>query len=280
MIDSAFCNTEQPRDIRCPNNYSQNEDNDEASLYGGIVPDGSLFGASSGAHILHEVGNATRPRRGFENKGKERSRISPRPLERLPKLQKKEASREPSDMQFVLPTRKVADNLLGLYWDYVDSAYPWLDRSSIENAYETLWIKDGELSMNERALHCILNIIFAMSCAVSQAQTPLSRYQSSVTFFKRAQGLMSYDLMEVYNFEIIQILLLTAVYLQHDKMPQKSFRSIGMAIHVAQDLGLHLPATIESINDSRERDLACRVWNGCIIMDRYDMNSGYFQCAN
>jgi hypothetical protein len=200
--------------------------------------------------------------------GKKRGRISPMPVERLPKLQKKDTAREPPDMQFVLPTRKVADNFMSIYWDYVDSAYPWLDKSSIENAYETLWIKDGKLPMNERALHCILNIIFAMSCVVSQSQTPLSRYQSSVTFFERAQGLMSYDLMEVYNFEIIQILLLTAVYLQHDKMPQKSFRSISMAIHVAQDLGLHLPTTIESINDLRERDLACRVWNGCIVMDR------------
>lgn len=261
---------------------SQNEDNDEASLYSGIVPNGSLFGASSGAHILHEVGNATSPKRGFENRGKDRSRVSPKPLERLPKLQKNGASREnsDSDMQFVLPTRKVADNLLSIYWDYVDSAYPWVDRSSLENAYETLWVKNGEISMNERALHCILNMIFAISCVVFQAQTPPSRYQSSVTFFERAQGLMSYELMEIYNFEIIQILLLTAVYLQHDKMPQKSFRSIGTAIHIAQDLGLHLPATIESIKDSRERDLARRVWNGCIIMDRYNMESGYFQCAD
>ncbi|KAJ6138510.1 transcriptional regulator family: Fungal Specific TF [Penicillium samsonianum] len=277
-IDSGFGNTEQPRyRSESPNNCSQNEDNDETGLYSGIVPNGSLFGASSGAHILHEVGNATRPKRGFENKGKESSLVSPRPLERLPKLQKKEPSREPSEMQFVLPTRKVADNLLSVYWDYVDSAYPWLDRSSIENAYETLWTKDGEISMNERALHCLLNMIFAISCVVSQTQTPTSRYQSSVTFFERAQGLMSYELMEIYNFEIIQILLLTAVYLQHEKMPQKSFRSIGMAIHIAQDLGLHLPATIESIKDLRERDLACRVWNGCIIMDR--VASMTFGCA-
>lgn len=280
MIDSAFCNTEQLRDRReCSNNYSQNEDNDDPSLYSGGVPNGSLFGASSGAHILHEVGNATHPKRGLEDRGKERSRISPKPLERLPKLQKKEASREPSDMQFVPPTRKVADNLLGVYWDYVDSVYPWLDRSSIENAYETLWAKEGDISMNKRAFHCLLNIMFAISCLVSQAPTPLSRYQSSGAFFERAQGLMSYELMEIYNFEIIQILLLTAVYLQHDKMPQKSFRSIGTAIHIAQDLGLHLPATIESINDPRERDFACRVWNGCIIMDRYNMKTGYFQCT-
>ncbi|KAF9253187.1 transcriptional regulator family: Fungal Specific TF [Penicillium roqueforti] len=277
-IDSASCNAEQARyRSECRNSCSQNEDNDEASLYSGIVSNGSLFGASSGAHILHEVGNATRPKRGTENNRKERSRLSPKPLEKLPKLQKKEASREPSDTQFALPTRKVADNLMSLYWDYVDNIYPWLDKSSIQNAYETLWVKEGEISMNERALHCILNIMFAMSCVVSQAETPLSRYQSSVAFFQRAQGLMSYELMELYNFEIIQILLLTAVYFQHDKKPQKSFRSIGTAIHIAQDLGLHLPATVESIKNPHERDLARQVWNGCIIMDR--IASMTFGCA-
>jgi hypothetical protein len=81
---------------------------------------------------------------------------------------------------------------------------------------------------------------------------------------------MSYELMDIYNFEIIQILLLTAVYLQHEKMPQKCFQNISTAIHIAQELGLHIPETIEAIKDSGERDLARQVWNGCVIMDRYD----------
>jgi hypothetical protein len=84
---------------------------------------------------------------------------------------------------------------------------------------------------------------------------------------------MSYELMNVYNFEIIQILLLTAVYLQHQKSPQKSFRNIGMAIHIAQELGLHIPETTEAMDDSHERDLARRVWNGCVLMDRYEIPS-------
>jgi hypothetical protein len=183
------------------------------------------------------------------------------------------AGKEAYDMQFAIPPRKVADNLLALYWDYVDSAYPWLDRSLIERAYESLWIKDGEQSMNERALHCILNLMFATACVAFQGQTPLSRHQSSTVFFDRAQELMSYELMNVYNFEIIQILLLTAVYLQHQKSPQKSFRNIGMAIHIAQELGLHIPETTEAMDDSHERDLARRVWNGCVLMDRYEIPS-------
>ncbi|KAL4929868.1 fungal specific transcription factor domain-containing protein [Aspergillus undulatus] len=204
-----------------------------------------------------------------------RTRVQPQPLKKLPRLQKR---KEPSDIQFAVPPRKVADNLLNLYWDFVDSAYPWLDRFSIESAYETLWSKDGGASiMDERVLHCFLNLMFATSCVASQGEPPLSRYQSSITFFDRAQQLMSYDLTDMYNFEMIQILLLTAVYLQHDKEPQKCFRSIGTAIHIAQELGLHLPETTEAISDPRERALARQVWNGCVIMDRISCMT--FGCA-
>lgn len=233
-----------------------------------IVPSGSLFGASSGAQMLHDSRNESATS-GFE-KGEQRSRVQPKPLKELPRLQKRGTKTEPSDVQFAIPPRKVADHLLNLYWDFVDSAYPWLDRASIEKAYETLWSKDGEaeLAMDERALHCILNLMFATSCVASQGEPPLSRYQSSVVFFDRAQELMSYGLMEIYSFEIIQILLLTAVYLQHDKVPQKCFRNIATAIHIAQELGLHVPETTEAISDPRERDLARQVWNGCVIMDR------------
>lgn len=203
------------------------------------------------------------------NKRQRMNHVVTPPLKRLPKLQNKQRQNLPSEMQFAIPTRKVADHLLNLYWDYVDSAYPWLDRPSIEAAYETLWTRNGQLHMNERALHCILNLMFATSCVASQGQPPLSRYQSSVEFFERAQELMSYELMDIYSFEIIQILLLTAVYLQHDKMPQKCFRNISTAIHVAQELGLHIPENIDMIEDLREQDLARQVWNGCVIMDRY-----------
>lgn len=219
--------------------------------------------------MLHESRRESDTTTGFEQ-GEQRSRVQPKPLKELPRLQKRDPRTEPSDVQFAIPPRKVADHLLNLYWDFVDSAYPWLDRASIEKAYETLWSRDGEseLAMDERALHCILNLMFATSCVASQGEPPLSRYQSSVVFFDRAQELMSYGLMEIYSFEIIQILLLTAVYLQHDKVPQKCFRNVATAIHIAQELGLHVPETTEAISDPRERDLARQVWNGCVIMDR------------
>ena len=223
------------------------------------MPSGSLFGASGGVHLLPEVTP--------ENKRENTNRVLPKALKELPHLQKQVPRKEP-DLQYAIPPRKVADILLNLYWDYVDSAYPWLDRPAIESAYETLWVKDGEPAMNERVLHCLLNLIFATSCVASQGQPPLSRDHSSAVFFARAQELMSYEVMEMYNFEIIQILLLTAVYQQHEKKPQKCFRNIGMAIHIAQELGLHIPETTEAMENPKERDLARQVWNGCVILDR------------
>ncbi|RAL15901.1 Zn(II)2Cys6 transcription factor [Aspergillus homomorphus CBS 101889] len=271
-VEQAASTSEHPA-----HDCQQTDDDDQASQYSGVVPTGSLFGASSGAHLLHDVGSETGRTDTPESRRQDRSLVLPKALKHLPKLQKQSPRKEPPDLQFAIPPRKQADNLLGLYWDYVDSAYPWLDRPSIESAYETLWVKDGELAMNETVLHCLLNLMFATSCVASQGEPPLVRYQSSVVFFDRAQALMSYQLMDLYNFEIIQILLLTAVYLQHEKEPQKCFRIIGTAIHIAQELGLHIPETTEAMENSKERDLARQVWNGCVIMDR--ICSMTFGCA-
>ncbi|GCB27388.1 putative transcriptional regulatory protein YJL206C [Aspergillus awamori] len=252
---------------RLSNDCPQINDDDAASSSSGFVPTGGLFGASSGAHLLSDVGNQAGAPGTPANKRQNRTSILPKALKRLPKLQKHNY-KEHADVEFAVPPRKQADNLLSLYWDYVDSAYPWLDRPSFEKAYETLWVRDGELTMNETVLHCLLNLMFATSCVASQGETTLDRYPSSVVFFDRAQALMSYNLMDMYNIEIIQILLLTAVYLQHDKEPQKCFRIIGTAIHVAQELGLHIPETTEGMDNPKDRDLARQVWNGCVIMDR------------
>ncbi|GAT31018.1 hypothetical protein RIB2604_03800100 [Aspergillus luchuensis] len=250
-----------------------NDNDDAASSFSEAVPTGGLFGASSGAHFLQDVGSQPGAARTPTNQRQIRTPVLPKALRCLPKLQKR-TQKANADVQYAVPPRKQADKLLSLYWDYVDSAYPWLDRPSIENAYETLWVHDGELIMDETVLHCLLNLMFATSCVASQGATPLDRYQSSVVFFDRAQALMSYNLMDMYNTEIIQILLLTAVYLQHEKEPQKCFRIIGTAIHVAQELGLHIPETTEGMDNPKDRDLACQVWNGCVIMDRYDTGAG------
>ncbi|KAL4940749.1 hypothetical protein BDV06DRAFT_213205 [Aspergillus oleicola] len=272
----AASSLEQPRRrSELQNNILANDNDNRTRHHSGVIPSGSFFGASGGAHVLQGIEGGTGSTSAFERTRGSRSRVQPQPLKELPRLRKRKVLSEP---QFLVPPRKQADHLLSLYWNFVDSAYPWLDRFSIESAYETLWSQDeGTCSMDERALHCILNLMFATSCVASQGEPPLARYQSSVVFFDRAQQLMCYDLMEMYNFEIIQILLLTAVYLQHEKEPQKCFRSIGMAIHIAQELGLHLPETTETISDLRERDLARQVWNGCVIMDRISCMT--FGCA-
>lgn len=84
---------------------------------------------------------------------------------------------------------------------------------------------------------------------------------------------MSFELMGIYNFEVIQMLLLTTIYSLHTETPVEGLRNISIAVHIAQELGLHVPATVDAIIDQRERDLARKVWNGCIMMDRYEVDN-------
>lgn len=159
-----------------------------------------------------------------------------------------------------------------LYWDYVATIFPWLERPIIEAAYERLWSNDAgrSASMNNQAFHCILNLIFATACGngPSSGKSELQCLHSAEMFFRRAEDLMSFNLMKMHHLEMVQIMLLSAVHLQAADNSERFCDSINLAISIAQNLGLHRPGTIEALANPSDRELARRLWHGCIIMDK------------
>ncbi|KAJ5392664.1 hypothetical protein N7509_008154 [Penicillium cosmopolitanum] len=201
-----------------------------------LFPSENLVGASAGIEFLRYVKGAAEGRRAAD------------PRDSGP------------------PLSKTADRLLQTYWDYADVIFPLLDRPAIDAAYESLWSNSEGTPINERVFHCLLNLMFAISCSVGIESGP--QYHSAHVFYERARNLMSFNLLEVQQFETIQILLLTALYLQHNDQPQPFCHSVSLAVHVAQELGLQFPATIHALANPRDRELAQRVWLGCIMLDR------------
>lgn len=190
----------------------------------------------------------------------------------LPRLPPTPEGENYEDMRFVLPTRTTADHLMQLYWDYVATIFPWLERPVIEAAFERLWSNEtsGPASMNKQAFHCILNLIFATACGngPSSGKTELQCLHSAEMFFRRAEELMSFNLMKMHHLEMVQIMLLSAVHLQAADKSEQFCDSINLAISIAQNLGLHRPGTIEALASPSDRELARRLWHGCIIMDK------------
>ncbi|KAL1893047.1 hypothetical protein Sste5346_006728 [Sporothrix stenoceras] len=93
-----------------------------------------------------------------------------------------------ADMLEMLPRRREADRLVGLYWRYVDPLYPFLERSTWTPAYEALFDRfdndendngDGNTSpshnvADDRVFISTLNIIFALSTQLSEGWPPPS----------------------------------------------------------------------------------------------------------
>lgn len=249
---------------------------------GGALKAG-LLGASSSANFMRQMRNTMD---GTETpdlgtRGATSSHVTTRTLQRQQKWKTDLHSPE-----YLLPPRSTVDRLMNIYWKFSHVIFPFLDKVQITECYEGLWTGCESLSIDQQIFHCILNTAFAIACKLDPAARPEEQEESSNTYFLRARKLLSFDLLDMSHFQLIQALLLMSQYLQSTNMPRGCFQSIGLAIwiaqvcsvsdleqkptyHTSQDMGLHLPETSLSIGDQHQRAMAQRVWQGCILMDRY-----------
>ncbi|KAL2128285.1 hypothetical protein VTI74DRAFT_9386 [Chaetomium olivicolor] len=171
------------------------------------------------------------------------------------------------DPNYVLPGRRQADNLMELYWHYVDTLYPFLDRDKWRRRYASLFAGTA-LGTDERIFVSTLNIIFALSTQLIESLQPEQRDSASRVYFQRAQALLRLSLWEPGSLELVQCLLLMSQYLQATSNAHQTWMVVGTAVRTAQSLGLHLPETSSGIADPAERELVRRLWHGCVLMDR------------
>jgi len=173
----------------------------------------------------------------------------------------------PSLAHDVLPPRRQADHLMSIYWQYVDSLYPFLDRSKWEHSYTALFA-GTPLDTDERTFVATLDIIFALATQLVESLSTEQRSEASHVFFRRAQDLVELHLWDPGSLELIQYLLLTSQYLQSTNHPHQTWMVVGSAVRIAQSLGLHLPETSAAQTAMGRRELMRRVWHGCVLMDR------------
>ncbi|KAE9376680.1 hypothetical protein N431DRAFT_400970 [Stipitochalara longipes BDJ] len=170
-------------------------------------------------------------------------------------------------IEYVLPPRKTADNLVGVYWELVYPLYPFLDRPLFEDAYQSVW-SGSESTTDERIFMCTLNVVFALACQLSESVRPEKREDSAKVYFKRAQELLQLDFWDTGSTELIQCLLLMGQYLQSTSTPHQCWMVVGHAVRMAQGLGFHLPESSFELQSGHERQFSRVIWHGCVLMDR------------
>ena len=170
----------------------------------------------------------------------------------------------------VLPPRKQADRLVGLYWQHLDPIEPVLHHTRFCNSYKLL-LDGGELDCDERIFVCTLNAIFALSTQWQESIASAQRTETSKVFFQRSWSLLHLEktAWESSRTETVQCLILIARYLQCTPNLQATWMAIGVAVRMAQGLALHRIAEGTYSPSGVDAQTARKVWQCCVSMDRY-----------
>jgi hypothetical protein len=168
---------------------------------------------------------------------------------------------------FVLPPRRIVDNMMDVYWNEVHVLYPFLCRPRFTQACRNIWNGDGK-GLGEHLIYCILNTIFAITCQVHKRRAPEQKTADAEIYMHRATRLLQVDVLAGGSMELIQALLLLGQYMQSTEHSHSCWMVTGLAIRTAQGLGMHMPQTSASLIRQDDREMARRLWHGCVFMDR------------
>jgi hypothetical protein len=171
----------------------------------------------------------------------------------------------------VLPLRRSADDFLHCFWEFVHPLFPLLHKTSFTDQYEKLWLPDIVPMSNEAEVVFMsnLNLIFALGCQFSNRVHPTQKVAAANEFYKKSRHVLLYDILGSTSIPVVQWLLLSGVYLQSTSRASHCWNSIGLAIRLAQGLGLHLERAESRSENQLSREMRRRVWHTCLVLDRY-----------
>ncbi|KAI3573491.1 fungal-specific transcription factor domain-containing protein [Fusarium oxysporum f. sp. albedinis] len=172
-----------------------------------------------------------------------------------------------------LPERQFADALFRCFWDFIHPVFPILHRPSYATMYDHLWQQvmpsayHYKQTNDDVVFHATLNMVLALGCQRSEQIPSAQRNQFADSFYRRSHRLISIETLDFSSLQIVQLLLLRAIYLHYTTYADRCWNMVGVALRVAQGLGLHLEQTAPSKNQLK-REMRRRVWHNCVALDR------------
>ncbi|ORX88661.1 hypothetical protein K493DRAFT_76650 [Basidiobolus meristosporus CBS 931.73] len=152
------------------------------------------------------------------------------------------------------PSQETKDKLIEVYFTRSHPYFPVFNKARFLE----------RLNSGEKIPEVLMNAIFAVGCVLEGLtvfKTPEISRSATVYFFKEAKSALDKQ-YTTSNLHTIQGLLLMSFN------PMGGWLFLGIAIRMAQDLGLHRNLESENLDpiEKQNRKLA---WWGCVIFDRF-----------
>lgn len=174
----------------------------------------------------------------------------------------------------VLPMRRSADNFVSCFGEFVFPMFPVIHRPSFLRKYERLWVDNAETppdfttEAEEATFTSTLNLVFALGCKFSSLVDAGQKASVADNFYQRSRQAYPFDILDSTSVSLVQMLLLTGVYLQSTEYASRCWNVVGLAIRMAMSLGLHVDNSSRKATTQVEREMRRRIWHTCVTLDR------------
>ncbi|CAD0084333.1 unnamed protein product, partial [Aureobasidium vineae] len=177
----------------------------------------------------------------------------------------------------VLPRRRIADEIVDDYWKFVHPLFPILHRPTFMAAYEKSWMSqpsqgtkadEGRREFEEALFFSTLNIMFALGTRFCDSVAAADKSDMVKEFYNRSRQVFTFDVLDHTFMPVLQMVLLQGVYLQSTTEVSRCWNVIGVAIRMAQSLGLHSEKTYQRQKTQYTREMGRRLWHSCLVLDR------------
>jgi hypothetical protein len=166
-----------------------------------------------------------------------------------------------------LPSEKEMNESLNTYFNAYNSVFPFLHEPTFRKTYEEC--KASGFVDAPKAWLALLNMTFAMATHIDQNAevSAKNRFTKSYVFFQRAVSLCSRLSMQTVSLEIVQYLLLAALYLQGTQRAIQTWTVHGMLVRTAMALGLHSEQSAQGLHPVQQESRR-RTWLTIYCLDK------------
>ncbi|RFU24419.1 hypothetical protein B7463_g11918, partial [Scytalidium lignicola] len=169
-----------------------------------------------------------------------------------------------------LPTKELADSYIDIYFFTIHIAYPFVNKPLFMEKYERLWAGNIDVGESSSWLSLFYTILAIGAYYTSFPRGENAKLQAHLHYFGHAMYL-SYSMMTECTLENIQMLLAQCFFLLAIGQTDRCWNTLGLAIHVAQSIGLHVEDSLKQPVTNltpTEQEIERRTWYSMYVLDR------------
>ncbi|WQF75370.1 hypothetical protein CDEST_00384 [Colletotrichum destructivum] len=264
-----------PRDIGPIRQQAENAPRNTSQLNGSPshTDDETIYGLSSNISFLRQVTQVADPKKSASkspNEPNDEAEEGASTVLGFSAIQPK--SPDPLPGPVMLPERWLADSLIQSFMEFVHPVFPILHRPSFASSYEALWQpardRDPKRELKDVLFNATLSIVLALGSQRTDQVSVVEQVRLADKFYMQSVRLVSVDTLDHSSLQVVQLLLLRGLYLHYTQYADRCWNTVGVALRVAQGLGLHAQSDKATGENQLKREMRRRVWHCCLTLDR------------